>query len=94
MKMPVVVVGTAEEIVGYKLAGVSRAYDIKDKETAGKLKKERSLVFLSRHASESLEGDMDEIQKNSIVFEIPQRGVPYTRVGDIIRDTIGFDLRR
>jgi len=94
MRLDIVVVGGPEEVVGYKLAGISRVYPLGTEGLKEGLKKEKSLIFMTGKAREALEEDIADISRDSIIFTIPEKGKPYTRVGDIIRDTIGFDLRK
>lgn len=92
MKREIVVIGAREEIVGYKLAGVQNVIDMEMDDLLGKIPKTDCIIFLTHNAHEKY--GLQLRSKQNIVFEIPQTGIPYTRVGDIIRDTIGFDLRK
>ncbi len=94
MKMDLVLIGAAEEMLGYRLAGVTEVHDMNEENLGEKLFHRESLIFATHEAMEKLHPLLPEIEKTSLVFEIPQKDMPYTQVGDIIRDTIGFDLRR
>lgn len=94
MKMQIAVVGSKQEVLGYRLAGIKRAWDIGDENLLGKLSKEQSIIFATKKAMKTISPIMSSIHKDSIVFEIPSHELPYELVGEIIRDTIGFDLRK
>lgn len=92
MKRELIVIGGREEIVGYKLAGVEKVLDMDDEGAVDDVAGSESLIFLTHDAYERYGQRLSG--GKPIVFEMPQKGIPYTRLGDIIRDTIGFDLRK
>ena len=92
MRREIVVIGAREEIVGYKIAGISNVIDMETDDLKDKIPETDCIIFLTHNAHEK--HGLQLRDKKNIVFEIPQKGIPYTRVGDIIRDTIGFDLRK
>ncbi|MFH1056100.1 MAG: V-type ATP synthase subunit F [Candidatus Altiarchaeota archaeon] len=92
MKRKIVVVGDANDIVGFRLAGVSQTYDIGLEGTVDKLPKKDAIIFITKKAKEKLGGQMEMIMRDNIVQEIPSGDGKYTRVRSIIKDTVGFEL--
>lgn len=94
MKHDIIVVGYADETLGYRLAGVKKTYTPETEALLEKLTEGRNLIFMTQKAKKELAGEIGEISKKSIVQEIPAWNQPYTSVEDIIKDTVGLDLRK
>jgi vacuolar-type H+-ATPase subunit F/Vma7 len=92
MRREIVVVGGADELAGFRLAGVSQTYDFRMPGLADVLSKKEAVIFLSAEAKERLKADMERITARNIVQEMPSSG-GYKRVRQIIKDTLGFDLK-
>ncbi len=94
MKQDIIVVGEEEEIAGYRLAGVSKTYTPNARDLMEKLSDGSSIILITSKAKKALKKQLEGITKKSIIQEIPEWDKPYTAVEDIIRDTVGFDLRK
>ncbi|MBU0762089.1 MAG: hypothetical protein KKD39_03625 [Candidatus Altiarchaeota archaeon] len=94
MKHDIVVVGEEDEVVGYRLAGVSKAYTPSTENLKDKLMDGKNIIFITRKAKAALKEDIDEVYRKAIVQEIPEWNKPYGMVAEIIKDTVGFDLRK
>jgi V/A-type H+-transporting ATPase subunit F len=94
MKKRIIVVGSREEIGGYKLAGISNVYDVNTPGLADRLIGEDAIIFITEEAEEKLGGSLDRIRGKSIVQKIPSKDGGYIRLRDIMKDTIGFELKK
>jgi vacuolar-type H+-ATPase subunit F/Vma7 len=93
VKKDIVVVGGSRELVGFALAGVSETYSIETPDLADKLLEKESVIFITQEAEVKLADSLEKIKNKSIVQTIPGEG-GYGRLKDIIRSTIGFELKR
>jgi len=94
VKKDVIVVAGAEDLVGFKLAGVSETHLPDEEGLGGLLIEKDALIFITEDAASVLDDDMDGIMEKNIVQLIPSHNTQYDRVADIIKQTIGFDLKR
>ena len=92
MKKKIIVVGGREEAGGYRLAGVSKTYDAGTPGLSEKLAGQDALIFITPDAKARLAADLEKIRAKNIVQEIPSDAAGYSRVRDVIKSTIGFDL--
>lgn len=87
MKKRVVVVGGRDELPGFRLAGVAGAVDVESPGALEKLMKEDGIILYTGKAKARL----PQTQKG-IIQEIPETA-GYARIKEIIKNTIGFELR-
>ena len=93
MKKKVVVVGGVDETVGFRLAGVAETYSADAKGLADTLLEKDAIIFITEEAEARLGESLDRIRARNIVQRIPGEG-GYTRLKEIIKSTIGFELRK
>ena len=93
MSQPIVVVGGQQEVVGFSLAGVTETINVETPGLADKLMEKEAVIFITQDARRKLADDLEEIRKKSIVQTIPET-VGYSNLDEIIRKTIGFELKR
>ena len=104
--MKIVVVGDTDTAVGLKLAGVSDAYMVNDKQEAESIIKKLSqtedvgLIVITEKIANQIRPVIRKIleQDLPILVEIPDKYVPVSGETDIIRDLIrkavGIDLKK
>ncbi len=104
--MKIVVVGDTDTAVGLKLAGVSEAYVVNDKQEAESIIKKLSqtedigLIIITEKIANQVRDAIRKIleQDLPILVEIPDKYGPVSGETDIIRDLIrkavGIDLKK
>ncbi len=91
MKREVIVVGSGEEAAGFRLAGVGETHEPSEEGLADKLTGREAVILVSEDGEKALESRMDDIRSTSVVQRIPSEA--YNGLGDIVKNTIGFELR-
>ncbi len=91
MKLKVAVIGVGEELDGFRLGGVSEAYDARAQGLMDGLKGRDALFLVTADGAKALGPALDELKERSHVLTLPSEG--YMRVGEIIRGTVGVELR-
>lgn len=104
--MKIVVVGDTDTAVGLKLAGISEAYVVNDKQEAESIIKKLSqtedigLIIITEKIANQVRDAIRKIleQDLPILVEIPDKYGPVSGETDIIRDLIrkavGIDLKK
>jgi len=91
LKKKIAVIGVGEELDGFRLGGVSEAYDARTEGLMEKLKGLDAVFLVTVEAAKTLGPGLDELRKRTLVQELPSEG--YMRVREIIRGTVGVELR-
>lgn len=90
-------VGDEGAMTGFRLAGLDKTYSINEgnvDEVYDSLKDKDAVIMLTYSASTLLGDRVDKLRKRSFLLTIPDRpGEKYTTVRNLIKDTVGFDLR-
>lgn len=89
----VTLVGSKQDIAAYRLAGVVNSIDVEEDDLPDKVKGCEGLVFLTPDADARLKDKYGDLGEDLIIAKIPYPG-EYNRINEIIKDTIGFELRR
>lgn len=97
MEAPVSVVGVGEELVGFRLAGVSETIDLKKKDTDEvyeRLSEGDRMLIITKKAAEKLGAKTDRLRERNIVLVLPEAGEEGANIQKLIKETVGFDLKR
>jgi len=92
----VILIGDEDTVAGFNLTGLKRTYTLNNdnlNEIYGKVVGSNSLILLSLKASELLADRIDELRETSLVQIIPPKDEDYNTINEIIKDTIGFNLK-
>ena len=97
MDVSVAVSGVGEELVGYRLAGVSEIVNIENKnpdEAYEALSGKAGVILITKRAAENLGGKTEKLRQRGIVLVLPEAGEEDANIKKLIRDTVGFDLKK
>ncbi|MBD3387738.1 MAG: hypothetical protein GF416_01705 [Candidatus Altiarchaeales archaeon] len=92
LRKEVIVVSKEEELSGFRLAGVSEVIDYRDDGLVERLMGKEAIILISHEALEKIGGKVAQLREKSIVQEMPGEG-EYTRLNEIIKNTVGFELK-
>ncbi len=93
MKHEIIFIGQEDEIRGYRLAG-AQTYLPDDPALPQKLIEKECLIFITHKADEKLTPQLRDTLKKQLTQIIPDAEKPYTQIDSLIKNTIGFDLRK
>lgn len=85
------VIGVGEELDGFRLGGVSEAYDARTQGLADRLKGMDAVFLVTPEGAKALGPVLDELRERSHVLTLPSEG--YMRVREIIQGTVGVELK-
>jgi len=89
-------IGDELTAAGFRLAGV-KSYVLSEKNEEGvfnELKDKKAVLVITQSASQLFGEKIDKLKAKSIVLIIPEKqGEEYLSMKNIIKDTIGFDLK-
>jgi vacuolar-type H+-ATPase subunit F/Vma7 len=94
MKHDIAVVGLEDELIGYRMAGIKKAYTPETEGLMEKLSDGKNIVFITSEAKKIIGGRIDDAGADFMVQEIPSPGMEYAEVSKLIIDTVGFDFRK
>jgi vacuolar-type H+-ATPase subunit F/Vma7 len=94
--MEIYLLGDELTATGFRLAGV-KSYVLSERnreEVFNELKDKKAILVITQSASQMLGERVEKLKAKSLVLVIPEKqGEEYLPVKNIIRDTIGFDLK-
>lgn len=97
MENSIMLVGEADEVIGFRLGGIRHVTTITSKnkqEVHDSLKGFRGLLLLTKNAAKHL-GDTKDLETTDLIIHTLAEGEgdEYDTIHKIVKDTIGFDLK-
>lgn len=91
MKKEVVILGSRDKTIGYRIAG-ARTVDVEDREELEETLQKDPILLVTSEAAEKLGERLAELKSEHMLQVIPGQG--YDSLKNLVKDTIGFEPKR